>query len=676
MSTIIPVNLDDLLHQRSVESARVEFKASWGEHTGSQVLKTVCAFANDYQNLNGGYIVMGVAEQSGQAVLPPAGLGAEDVERAEKWLRGRCKAMDPAYEPIFSPEWVGDRLILVLWVPASENRPHRAPDAKGNWKYWIRVGAATVDAETSGQLGMLLEQTARVPWDDRVASEAQVEDLREIKVREHLHDVGSGLIHASQPLDPLEIYRRMRLTKAVNDHEVPRNVGLLFFSEDPERWFTGAKIEVVQFAGDRAGSVQAERSFRGPLADQVRGCLSYLAHFSHAHLQKERDRSQVRGWVSYPQIALREALVNAVYHRGYDKNIVEPTKVYLYPDRIEVISYPGPVSGIEEGHLAAGGSVPPVPARSRRIGEFLKELKLAEGRLTGLPQIYDAMEQNGSPTPRFDFDAGRTYFRVTLPAHPEYAAVSAIQDAAYLSAVGSAREAFNRVQRAWEANEASAILAIEMIRLHAAQGQLEDAEAVFARFRERGPQIASAYVANTLIEALLAGGREDDARLLLGSLSEVVSAQDAIDTAILAHRLGDPQAAHRYFKQAGHGVFSDSRVLLEFAQTKIGLAQQVMRKGKPSWREVNRRLLVEARELLGRVIQMDASPARHAWAWRELARILDWLRAPRSEVESALQKARELLPDEPRFAEDLAHFRGRHRRTPRRSGGSGPSPSR
>ena len=676
MSTILPVNLDDLLHQRSVESARVEFKASWSEHTGSQVLRTVCAFANDYQNLNGGYIVMGVAEQNGQAVLPPAGLGAEDVERAEKWLRGRCKAMNPAYDPIFSPELVADRLVLVLWVPASENRPHRAPDAKGNWKYWIRVGSATVDAETSGQLGMLLEQTARVPWDDRVASDAQVEDLREIKVREHLHDVGSGLIHASQPLDPLEIYRRMRLTKAVNDHEVPRNVGLLFFSEDPERWFAGAKIEVVQFAGDRAGSVQAERSFRGPLADQVKGCLNYLAHFSHTHLQKERDRSQVRGWVSYPQIALREAIVNAVYHRGYDKNIVEPTKVYLYPDRIEVISYPGPVSGIEEDHLVPGGSVPPVPARSRRIGEFLKELKLAEGRLTGLPQIYDAMEQNGSPTPRFDFDAGRTYFRVTLPAHPEYAAVSAIQDAAYLSAVGSAREAFNRVQRAWEANEASAILAIEMIRLHAAQGQLEDAEAVFARFRERGPQIARAYVANTLIEALLAGGRGDDARRLLGSLSEVVSAQDAIGTAILACRLGDQQAAHRYFKQAGHVVLNDSRALLEFAQTKIGLAQQVMRKKKPSWREVNRRLLVEARELLGRVIQMDASPARHAWAWRELARTLDWLRAPRSEVESAFQKAREFLPDEPRFAEDLARFRRRNRRAPRRSGRSGSGPSR
>ena len=70
-------------------------------------------------------------------------------------------------------------------------------------------------------------------------------------------------------------------------------------------------------------------------------------------------------------------------------------------------------------------------------------------------------------------------------------------------------------------------------------------------------------------------GEKDDARRLLDSLSEVVSAQDAIDTAILARRLRDSQAAHRYFKQAGDVVSGDSRALLEFAQTKIGLAQQV-----------------------------------------------------------------------------------------------------
>ena len=81
-----------------------------------------------------------------------------------------------------------------------------------------------------------------------------------------------------------------------------------------------------------------------------------------------------------------------------------PTKVYLYPSRVEVTSYPGPVPGIEPQHLVPDSHVPAVPARNRRIGEFLKELKLAETRFR-LPKVFQAMEANGSPAPRFDFDA-------------------------------------------------------------------------------------------------------------------------------------------------------------------------------------------------------------------------------------------------------------------------------
>ena len=106
----------------------------------------------------------------------------------------------------------------------------------------------------------LIQQTARVPWDDRRAADAQVEDLREAKVREFLRDVRSGLLE--EP-NEREIYRRMRLTVRVNDHEAPRNAGLLFFSNDPTQWFRGAKIEVVQFAANRPGNVQEERTFGG-----------------------------------------------------------------------------------------------------------------------------------------------------------------------------------------------------------------------------------------------------------------------------------------------------------------------------------------------------------------------------------------------------------------------------
>ena len=659
MSAILPINLDDLLHCRGVESERVEFKASWDQHrTGPQVLRTICAFANDYHNLNGGYIVIGVGERDGRAVLPPSGLKAVDVEAAQRWIRGHCNRLDPTYPPILSPETVDDRLVLVVWAPASEMRPHRAPaEGDGPRRFWVRLGSETVDAEQRGDLLRgLIEQTARVPWDDRRAADAQVEDLREAKVREHLRDVRSGLL--DEP-DARAVYRRMRLTMRVNDHEVPRNAGLLFFSSDPVQWFRGARIEVVQFAADRAGDVQEERTFGGALVDQVRGCLSHLENLSASHLQKQRDRSQVRGWVSYPLPALRETLVNAVYHRGYDVDQPEPTKVYLYPSRIEVISYPGPVPGIERQHLIADAEVRAAPARNRRIGEFLKELGLAEGRLSGLPKVFRTMEENGSPAPRFDFDEQRTFFQATLPAHPEYGALSALRDAAHLRALGEHEESFRRIESAWASNPSSAILAGEMIRSYAERGEIERAEEVLQAFEAQGPENAVSHVANILIDVLMDAGEEVKALRLLRKSRPVLFGQDAIDAAVLARRARDSGVAHRYFERAGEALHADPRALLEFAQTKIRLASEAHGRRQ---RDSNRRLLTEARTLLERVVQLDASAARHAWAWRELARTLNWLRAPIREVEDAYRKAIGLLPDEPRFVRELEAMRASRQR--------------
>ena len=56
--------------------------------------------------------------------------------------------------------------------------------------------------------------------------------------------------------------------------------------------------------------------------------------------------------------------------------------------------------------------------RNRRIGEFLKELNMTEGRGTGIPKILRAMKANGSPDPRFETDNDRTYFVSYFPAHP------------------------------------------------------------------------------------------------------------------------------------------------------------------------------------------------------------------------------------------------------------------
>ena len=650
MSAILPVNLDSLLRCRGVETERVEFKASWDPRaTGPQVLRTICAFANDYHNLNGGYVVIGVGEEAGRAVLPPRGLSAVDVEAAQKWIRGQCNRLDPSYQPILAPETVAGRLVLVVWAPASEVKPHRAPDVgAGPGRYWIRLGSETVDAEQRGDLLRgLIQQTARVPWDDRRAQDAEVGDLREAKVREYLRDVESGLLDEPNERD---VYRRMRITAKVNDHEAPRNAGLLFFARDPVEWFRGAKIEVVQFAADRAGDVQEERVFGGGLVDQLRDCLNHLENLSTRHVQKQHDRSRVRGWVSYPLPALRETLVNAVYHRSYDVDQPEPTKVYLFPSRVEIISYPGPAPGIEARHFLPGAEIRPVPARNRRIGEFLKELGLAEGRLSGLRKVFRAMEANGSPPPRFEFDEQRTVFQAKLPAHPEYAALSALRDAAHLRTLGEHQEALRRVESAWASHPASAVLAAEMIRAWGKSGETARAEGVLETFEAQGPESAAPHVANTLIDVLLEAGEERKARQLLRQNRPALFGQDAIDAAILARRVGESGAAHRYFERAGDAVHADPRALLEFAQTKLRLASEAHRAGR---RDSNRRLLTAARALLERVIQLDASPARHAWAWRELARTLRWLRAPLREAEDAYRRAIELLPGEPQFVREL-----------------------
>ena len=56
--------------------------------------------------------------------------------------------------------------------------------------------------------------------------------------------------------------------------------------------------------------------------------------------------------------------------------------------------------------------------RNRKLGDYLKELDLTEGRGTGFPIIYNSLEANGSPAPIFETDADRNYFLSVISIHP------------------------------------------------------------------------------------------------------------------------------------------------------------------------------------------------------------------------------------------------------------------
>ena len=53
----LEISVEDLLNKRKIESDRIEFKAGWNP---DDIYHSVCAFANDYNNDGGGYIVVGV----------------------------------------------------------------------------------------------------------------------------------------------------------------------------------------------------------------------------------------------------------------------------------------------------------------------------------------------------------------------------------------------------------------------------------------------------------------------------------------------------------------------------------------------------------------------------------------------------------------------------------------
>lgn len=153
----------------------------------------------------------------------------------------------------------------------------------------------------------------------------------------------------------------------------------------------------------------------GPLHHQLKEALQYIkTQVIREEVRKIKGQTEALRFFNYPYEAVEEILANAVYHRSYEHQ--SPIEVNVRPQAIEFLSFPGPLPPITNQTLKHERIIAR-DYRNRRIGDFLKELHLTEGKGTGLPKIYRTMEGNGSPKPVFETDEARTYFLVTLPIH-------------------------------------------------------------------------------------------------------------------------------------------------------------------------------------------------------------------------------------------------------------------
>ena len=231
-----------------------------------------------------------------------------------------------------------------------------------------------------------------------------------------LQEVDSALAADAPGLSVEALARQMNVAGGPTESPWPKNVGLLFFNETPERFFPGVQIDVVWFPEGAGGDRFEEKIFKGPLARMTREALNYIQrNYLRETVIKHPDRAEAtRGW-NFPYAAIEEALVNAVYHRSYEER--EPIEVRISNEELVILSFPGPDRSIRLEDFQAGRAVSR-RYRNRRIGEFLKELEMTEGRSTGIPKILKEMAANGSPAPLFETDDDRLSFVIRLPRHP------------------------------------------------------------------------------------------------------------------------------------------------------------------------------------------------------------------------------------------------------------------
>lgn len=664
----LEIPIGDLLSGQIIESVRLEFKKTWNETIAAKVAQTVCAFANDLQGRYGGYIVLGVEEDQGKPILPPHGLDDLDIDKMQQQIRVICQKtrVSPEYTPIISPERYEGKSLLVIWIPPGEQRPYKARNSLRDdspFAYFVRIGAETVEVKENNPLyNQLMQQTTLTSFDQRKRHDVDMSIISESLLRRTLLDMRSDLVTSEPALDSSQILRQMGLSARTNGSESPRNVTLLFFTDTPDRFLPGAFIEMAQFRED--GDLIETRSFRGPIQDQIKNVVDYLDGLIGTVVQKVPGHLRAERFVPFPHDAMREAIVNAVYHRGYDHPQV-PIKIGLYPDRMEITSYPGPVPGLLREHLEPGATPPQLAARNPHVGDLLKRLRLAETWLTGIPKIRRRMRDNGSPLPKFDFDDSRSYFRVILPAHPGYVTLHGIREAAALFYAGDRMRAVALASELQRRLPESGALAALRIDFATSEGDIVQARQILAEFlaypdANDKPKAIAAMARALVGQADRARIREEreewtrEARDLLNRMSVPQEPTDAVELAILHKRSGDFQGAHRIFSTIASSIQNDPKALHEYAQTKNRIAGTLKTSAD---RAAKKNLNQDAATILRRVLSLsNDQPLRAAWAWFDLARTLQWLGEPSVEIRTAIEKAKALGNVDPRLLKQIENF--------------------
>ena len=385
--------LDILKYIEAGESLRTEFKRGLGDL--SAVGKAICAFANT----EGGVIVLGVNDSQEIVGVKE---GAEEVqERLTTFLQTGCSAPVSAQSGRHE-----DPNGWVHWIEVPRQRGFEPLRYDG--RVWVRRERSSVEPSAI-ELQELYNVFGYILTEERPIQAAIPGHIDLQGFRAYLQAVGLDTLGELQP-DDVEDLRNRGVVTELGDALHPTLYGVLAFGKEPQRYpqTRNFLIECVAYEGNnRASPVLQVAEVLGSLDEQVRraiGWFSGLGRFESYRDLIRNDRQLL------PEVALREALVNAVVHRDY---AITGSKVLfeVFSRHVDVNS-PGPLPNHMSVESVRAGAHP--RSRNELMANYMVVKRFMEQRGRGWPVMRKAMFEFNGTEPDIVQDAGGTSVKVTF----------------------------------------------------------------------------------------------------------------------------------------------------------------------------------------------------------------------------------------------------------------------
>lgn len=169
---------------------------------------------------------------------------------------------------------------------------------------------------------------------------------------------------------------QMQTLKIVSADGIYTNLGLLLSEQCLHT------IKAAVFEGINQNVFKDRREFSGSLMQQLNDVYDYIDFHNQTHATfRKLLRIDTR---DYPEVAVREALLNTLVHRDY--SFRASTLISIYDNRIEFVSIGGLLPGLELDDLMMGVSV----CRNPHLANVFYRLQLIEAYGTGMKKIMGA----------------------------------------------------------------------------------------------------------------------------------------------------------------------------------------------------------------------------------------------------------------------------------------------